>query len=173
MASGDALLEWFPFSNEPPDADFATTDTILSTSSDEPDDVYPVLDFDPGSTQEFAVLSGVMPEHYGGGGLTLDIGWVTEATSGNAKWDAALKNLAAGVNILTATYAAVNTQTTAANGTARVIVVTTITFTDGADMDSVLKNEFFHLLVTRDSADAADTINSNDLELLFIYLTET
>lgn len=174
MASNDALLEWSPLNNEPPDADFATLDTILSTSSDEPDDVYPVLDFDPGATQEFAVFSGVMPEHYGGGGITLTIKWCTEATSGNAKWDAAFKRHedAAG-NILSSTYAAVNTVTTAADGTARDVVTSDITFTDGADMDSVAKNEFFHLLITRDSVDAADTINSNDLELLYVYLTET
>lgn len=174
MASGDSLGAWGALSNEPPDADYAELDEILSTSTDEPDDVFPILDFDPGATNEHVVISFVMPSYYDGTtGVTLRITWTTEATSGNAKWDAAFKRLNAGTNILTKTYAAVNSTTTAANGTARVTVETTITFTDGADMDSVVANEWCHLLITRDSADVGDTINSNDLELQNVYLTET
>jgi len=173
MATTDALCVWRALDNEPPDADFATLDTILTTSTDEPDDVVPVLDFDPGSTQEFAAFSAFMPEHYGGGGLTLTLVWTSEATSGDVKWDAAFKALADSSNLLSSTYAAVNTVTTTTDGTARDINTSTITFTDGADMDSVVKNEYFRLTITRDGADAADTMNSNDAELIAVYLTET
>ncbi|KKM24243.1 hypothetical protein LCGC14_1607040 [marine sediment metagenome] len=174
MSSGDSLCAWEPKSNDPPDADFATFDAILTTSADEPDDVIPVYDFDPGATQEYLVLPGpVMPKHYGGGGVTLDIWFMCEATSGNVKVDAAFKDLSAGVNLLTATYAAVNTDTVAVNATARVIFKATITFTDGADMDSVSAGNPFNLLITRDSADAADTVNSNDLEFFRAHLFET
>ncbi len=174
MASGDSLCAWEPKSNDPPDADFATPDTILTTSSDEPDDVIPVLDFDPGGTQEYITLPGpVMPLHYGGGGVTLDIWFTCEATSGNVKVDAAFKDLSVGVNLLTATYAAVNTDTVAVDATARDIFKATITFTNGADMDSVSAGNPFNLLITRDSADAADTVNANDLEFLRAHLFET
>ena len=44
MSSGDALCVWTALSNEPPDADFATLDTILTASADEPDDIIPVSD---------------------------------------------------------------------------------------------------------------------------------
>jgi hypothetical protein len=40
-------------------------------------------------------------------------------------------------------------------------------------MDSVAVGEYFRLTVTRDSADAADTMNSNDAELIAVYLRET
>ena len=174
MASGDGLCMWTVASNEPPDADYATLDSILSTSSDDPDDIFPVLDFDPGATNEHGVLPGpVMPGHYDGGGVTLFIWFVCEATSGNVKIDAAFKDLSAGVNMLTATYAAIQTTTVAVNGTATVIVKATITFTDGAQMDSVSAENPFNLRITRDSEDGADTVNSNDWELWRAYLKET
>ena len=77
MASGDALCVWTALSNIPPDADFATLDTILTTSGDEPDDVVPVLDFVSATTNEFAVFHAVLPEHYGGGGFTLALAWTS------------------------------------------------------------------------------------------------
>ena len=132
MASGDALCVWRALDNEPPDADFATFDTILTTSTDAPDDVVPVLDFDPGATQEYAAFSAFMPNHYAGGGLTLTLVWTSEATTGNVKWDAAFKALADAAAMLAATYAAIQTVTTGTDGTARGINTSTITFTDGA-----------------------------------------
>lgn len=173
MASGDTLLIFTALNNEPPDADFATMDTILTTSTDEPDDYIPVLDFDPGATQEYASFGAHMPRHYDGGGLTVTIIWTSEATSGDVKWDAAFKALADTTNLLSSTYAAVNTVTTTTDGTARDINTSEITFTDGADMDSVAAGEYFRLLITRDSADAADTMNSNDAELISVEIRET
>jgi len=173
MASGDALLVFTPHNNDPTDADFATLDTILTTSADEPDDVVLVLDFDPGATSEFASWVGVMPEHYASGGITLDILWTSEATSGAVVWEAALKNLGDAVAMLAATYAAKNTVTTTTDGTARAVNTSQITFTDGADMDSVLKNEMFRLTIDRDGDAGGDTMNSNDAELIAVYMRET
>ena len=172
MATGDALCLWTALSNEPPDADFATLDTILTTSGDEPDDIVPVLDFDPGATNEFAVFAAMLPEHYGAGGFTLVLLWTSEAITGDVKWDAAIKRVADAVDILAAQYAAIQTITTTTDGTARAINTSTISFTNG-QIDGLLKNELFHLAVERDSADAADTMNSNDAELIAVYLTET
>lgn len=173
MASGDSLLMFTAASNTPPDADFATLDSILTTSSDEPDDVVWVLDFDPGSTQEYCGFSAFMPRHYDGGGVTVTLIWTSEATSGDVKWDAAFKAYADSSNLLSSTYAAVQSTTTTTDGTARDINTTAIAFTDGAQMDSVAAGEYFHLLITRDSADAADTMNSNDAELIAVEIRET
>ena len=113
MASNDALLMWTALNNEPPDANFATLDTILTASADEPDDIIPVLDFDPGSTDEYAVFSGVMPEHYAGTtGVTLTIMWSSDATTGNCIWDAAFKSFTDDADDMdTKAYAAVNSVT--------------------------------------------------------------
>jgi len=172
MASGDTLVVWQALDNLPPDADFATYDTILTTSADEPDDIVSVLDFDPGAPNEFAVFSAVLPEHYGGGGFTLSLLWVANTTTGNVKWDASIKRLADAVSILSATYDAIQTVTTGTDGTARALNTSVITFTN-AQIDGLLKNELFFLAVERDAADAADTMNSNDAELIAVYLIET
>ena len=174
MSSGDALCAWRALDNEPPDADFATLDVILTASADEPDDMVAVLDFDPGSSiNEFAVFASFMPDHYAGGGVTLTLVWVAEATTGNVKWDGAFKALADAATLLSATYAAIQTVTTGVDGTARAINTSVITFTDGAQMDSVAAGEYFRLAIERDSIDGADTMNSNDAELIAVYLTET
>lgn len=173
MASGDSLLIFRVTDNDPPDADYATIDTILTTSTDEPDPIILVLDFDPGATQEYGIVSYVMPQHYDGGGLTVDFFFFSEATSGNFKLDAAWKRCNEGANILTKVFAAVNTVTIAAQGMARNVTKATITFTNGADMDSVISGDPFQFLYTRDSADAADTANSNDLEFWMLHIKET
>ena len=61
MASGDTLLVFHPFDNEPPSANYATLDIR---------NLHPVLDFDD-STDESAVFSAVLPWAYSGGGLTV------------------------------------------------------------------------------------------------------
>ncbi len=173
MSSGDALCVWRALDNEPPDADYATLDTILTASADEPDDVVPVLDFDPGATQEYSAFSAVMPEHYGGGGLTLTLMWASDATTGNVKWDAAFKSFTVDADDLDSkAYAAIQTATEATASAAGEIQYTDIAFTN-AQIDGLLKNEYFRLTITRDSADGADTMNSNDAELIAVYLTET
>jgi hypothetical protein len=174
MASGDTLCVFFANDNEPPDADYATLDTILVASADEPDDYIPVLDFDPGATNEHAEFGGFMPRHYGGGGITVTLIWSSDATSGAVKWNVALKSVTDDADDLdTKVYAAANTVTATTANAAGEADYAAITFTDGADMDSVAVGEYFRMRVTRDSADAADTLNSNDAELICVEIKET
>jgi len=175
MASGDTLVVFGALHNEPPDADFATLDTILVASADEPDDLIRVLDFDPGATNEHAEFSAVMPRHYAGTtGITVTLIWSSDATTGNVKWDVAFKSVTDDADDLdTKVYAAVNTVTATTATVAGEADYAAITFTDGADMDSVAVGEYFRMRVTRDSADAADTMNSNDAELIAIEIKET
>lgn len=173
MASGDTLVVWRALDNEPPDDVFATIDTILTASTDEPDDVIPVLDFDP-TTKEYASFSGVMPANYDSGGVTVVLVWSSDATTGNVKWDVGFKSFTDDVDDMdTKVYAAVNTATDATASAAGEFAYTSITFTDGADMDSVAAGEYFRLSVSRDSADGADTMDSNDAELVAVILSET
>ena len=73
MASGDTLLIFTPQANEPPSSNYATMDTRNS---------HLVLDFD-GASNEDAVFSGVMPQHYDGGGVSVYIHYaMSSATSG-------------------------------------------------------------------------------------------
>jgi len=50
----------------------------------------------------------------------------------------------------------------------------TITFTDGADMDSVTDNDFFCLTIRRDADDTSGTDSlTGDLELAAVQIRET
>ena len=175
MASGDTLCVFVATDGVPGDADYATIDTILTASTDEPDNIIPVLDFDPGATEEYIYFCGVMPRNYGGGGVTVTIGWSSDATTGNVVWSVAFKSVTDDADDLdTKVFAAENDS--AADATASAageVAYTTITFTDGADMDSVAAGELFWMEVHRSSADASDTLNSNDAELHFIEIKET
>jgi hypothetical protein len=164
-----------PRDGVPGDADFATLDTILTASADEPDNVIPVLDFDPGATEEYIYFQGFMPRHYDGGGLTVTLGWSSDATTGDVIWGVAFKSVTDDADDLDSkAFAAPNESAATTTATAAgELDYITITFTDGADMDSVAAGEVFWLEVHRSSADASDTLNSNDAELHFIEIQET
>ena len=169
MASGDTLVVFTPLHNEPPSSNFATLDLRNNI---------PVLDFDD-TTDEEAVFSGVMPRHYGGGGVTVTLGWMatdTTVTPHNAVWQAAFKSVSDDADDLDSkAFAALNTSGAVAEASASgEVAYDTITFTDGADMDSVAAGEFFQLKVRRDADDTSGTDSlTDDAELVFIEIKET
>lgn len=164
MASGNFLAVFTPLSNEPPAASFATLDTRNSV---------PVLDFDA-DADESAVFGGVLPNNYAGGGLTVTLVWMaTTATTGDVVWNADIERHQddafdidadgfAGANAATAT-------TASATGEQQ---YTDITFTDGADMDSLAAGESFRIKITRDANNASDNM-AGDAELLRVIIKET
>ncbi len=165
MASADTLVAVGALNAEPPSSNFATFDTRNGT---------PVLDFDP-ATDESIEFGLVMPRSYAGGGLTVTIGWMSSSdTSGNVRWDMAFKSFTDGVDDMdTKAFASVNSITAAAATPTGAIYYDTITFTDGADMDSVAAGEYFRIILTRDANHATDDTLSSDVELVFIEIKET
>ena len=164
MASGNSLCLFTPSMAEYPASNFATPDVR---------NVVLILDFDD-TTDENVEFAGFMPRHYDGGGITVTIGWMaTTATSGNAIIDVSFKSISAEADdVDTKAFAAVNSVTDAAAGTSGYVMYATITFTDGADMDSVAAGEYFRMKVNRDANNASDTM-SGDLELVFVEIKET
>ena len=166
MASGDTLCYFNALNNEPPASSFATLDTRNSI---------PVLDFDAG-TDESAEFGGLMPRHYAGGGVTVTLGWMatdTTVTPHNVVWNAAFKSVSDDADDLDSkAFAAANTTTDAEASASGEVAYTTITFTDGADMDSVAAGEYFRLQITRDADNGSDTL-TDDAELVFVEIKET
>lgn len=164
MASGDTLLQWGAYANEPPSSNYATLDTRNQ---------HPVLDFD-GGTNESAVFSGVMPQHYAGTtGVTVYIHYAMSTdTSNDIDWDAAFELVGdQQQDIDSDGFAAVNsTDNTTVPGTSGNVDIISIAFTDGADMDSVTAGDGFRLKITRDAA--SDTA-TGDAELRWVELRET
>lgn len=163
MASGNSLCSFFPADNEPPAANYATLDTRNNHN---------VLDFD-GSTNESAVFTGVMPQHYAGGGVTVYIHYsMTSATTDDVDWDVAFERIGdQQLDIDADSFAAVQSvDGTVVPGTSGFVDVVSIPFTNGAQMDSVVAGELFRLKITRDAVSDTD---ATDAELHTVEIRET
>ena len=141
MASGQTLVVFTPQANMPTLGAFATIDTRNSRL---------VLDFDA-STDESAVFRGVMPRNYAGGGITLQFYWSAAATANTGVLRAAFRRVqddAEDLDTTAQTYDYNTTEDTAPSVVGEVAYAS-ITFTDGADMDSVTAGDYFILRVSR------------------------
>lgn len=163
MGSGDTLLIFSAQHNEPPSSNYATIDTRNE---------HLLLDFDA-STDEAGVFSGVLPQNYGGGGVTVYLHYaMSSATSGNVDWDAAFERIGdQQLDIDSDSFASVQSvDNTTVPGTSGNVDVVSIAFTNGAQMDSVAAGEAFRLKVTRD---ASNDTAAGDAELIKVEIRET
>lgn len=164
MASGDTLLIFTPLHNEPPASNPATLDIRNQ---------HPVLDFDA-ATNEDAVFSAVMPRSYAATtGLTVYIHYaMTSAEADDIDWDVSFERIGdQQQDIDSDSFAAANSvDNTTVPGTTGLVDIVNVTFTDGADMDSIAVGEGFRMKVTRDAV--SDTA-AGDAELLFVEIKET
>lgn len=164
MASGETIDKLTPQQAQPTATDYAT----LALRN-----YHLVLQFDA-TTAESTVFNSVLGRNYGGGGITVYLQWAAaSATSGNVKWNAQIERLAeAGDDLDADSFAAAQTVTATTNGTSGVLDYAAIVFTSGAQMDSLAVGESYRIKITRDAADAADTM-TGDAELLAVEIKET
>jgi len=164
MASGDTLLTFHPYNNEPPAANYATLDLR---------NIHPVLDFDA-TTNESAIFSAIMPRNYAGTtGVTVYIHYsMSSAEADTVDWDVAFERIGdQQLDIDADSFAAVNSvDDTTVPGTTGLVDIVNVAFTDGADMDSVAVGELFRIMVTRDAASDDAT---GDAELHAVEIKET
>lgn len=166
MASGNTLaVVSNVHSYDPPASAYAQVDTRNG---------HRCLDFDD-ATDESAVFSLVMPQHYAGGGISIYPHFaMTSATSGNVVLTVELERIADGGQDLDSDgFAAAVSATIAVPGTSGVVESSsTIALTDGAQMDSVAAGDAFRLRITRDADNASDTA-TGDLELIRVEIRES
>lgn len=164
MASGDTLLVISPLAAEVPASNYPQHDVRNNR---------PVLDFDA-ATEETCYFTATLPRHYGGGGVSVTLVWAaTSATSGSCRWEAAFE-LLTGLDIDSDSFASAQSAGGTANATNGVPTATTITFTEGAQMDFVAAGSPFRLLVRRDADGTTGTDDvTGDAELVAIEIKET
>ena len=137
-----------------------------------PAEAVPVYLFDASAIEYLdfkAVLRG-----YGGGGLTFYLPWsATSATSGATRWGIAIRRMQDDAeDVDTAqTYDFNEVDDTAATASGE-LSYPTITFADGADMDSWAEGEVAIVRVRRNASHANDTM-TGDAELWGVYGKET
>lgn len=163
MASGDTLLEFTPFHNESPSSNPAALGAR---------NLHPTLDFDA-ATNESAVFSAVVPRNYAGTtGLTVHVHYaMASAEAGNTDWDAQFERIGEVQDIDSDSFAAVqSTDDTTVPGTSGVPDIVDITFTDGAQIDSIAVGELFRIKVIRD---AANDTAAGDAQVIGVEIEET
>jgi hypothetical protein len=172
LGSAQEIRQLYPEGSMPPGTLYATPDWRLGGST--PAETISVLDFDQ-STVEYADWKVVLPATYNGGGLTVTFFFTaTTATSGNVIWSAAIRRLVLDSEDVDAsqTYDYNDSSATAVSSTNGALKSATVTFTNGADMDSWAAGEPAIVRVRRFASDAGDTL-ADDAELHAVVIRET
>lgn len=162
-AANISFVVFKAYDNEPPTSNYATLDQRNS---------HPVLDFDT-TTGESAVFSGILPRSYQGGGVTVYIhSAMTSATSGTVGWLVAFERIGNGSQDIDSDgFASAQTVTAATvPATSGHVLIQSVAFTNGAQMDSIAAGESFRIKITRDVAN--DTA-AGDAELVKVEIKET
>lgn len=171
MASGDTLFNFRAPHGTPPGSSAATIDWVPGTSS--PPENMPVYDHDA-AADEYMDFFGTMPQHYANGGLTIDVEVsASTATSSNFRLAIAfrLRDTTDDWDTTAHTYV-FNEVSAAVPGTVGLSVIGTITFTNGADMDSVVAGSQFVLRFYRNQGHG-DDLAGGDMQLERIHGKET
>lgn len=166
MASGDTLQIFTPAHNVPPSSNYATFDVRQG---------HLVLDFDD-STGESADFPGVLPENYAGGGLDVELHWsATDTTVGpdDVVWNVQIEAIGDDdTDTDSDSFAAANAVTDTEPSASGELSYATVSFTDGADMDSLAAGEAYRLRITRDVDNGSDDL-AGDAELHRVVVKET
>lgn len=163
MASGNTLCTFHPQDNEPPASNYATMDVRNG---------HPVLDFDT-TTAEAAIFTGILPRHYGGGGITVYVHYaMSTATSGTCGWTVEFESIGdEAQDIDSDGFASAQTLTAiTVPGTSGQAQINSVAVSNGANMDSIAVGELFRIRLKRDVAN--DTA-AGDAEFLGMELKET
>jgi hypothetical protein len=163
MASGDCVEFFTPHRAEFPSSTYATHDERNDRN---------VLDFSD-AADEYCYFVGKLADNYDGGGVDVTIYFMmSTATGSNVELAVAFEKLTTGEDYDSDSFAAEQTTTEAVPGTSgHMDMGGAISFTDGAQMDSVGAGDLFRLKVKRKGSHANDTA-SGDLELLAVDVVE-
>jgi len=158
-----------------PASNFATQDTIAGGST--PNEVVSVLDFDADAS-EYADFKFVLPSGYAGGGLTVTVIFSMtsdhdEGTPHKVRWEIGFARIDNDGIAISGDHAYdTNGVSAIVPSVVSEVSYDDITFTDGADMDSLAAGEMAILRIYRDH-DHADDNATGDAELQMIQIRET
>jgi hypothetical protein len=164
MASGQ-IFSLLPV---PPGQKYAVESEIIATTTatGDPYQITPTWTMDA-ATAAYMDFYGQL-QGYGGGGLTAAWDWlVTTTATTTVVFGGAFRRMAAGEDLTAAHTFDANFATEAGQGTVAAVATDNMTFSDGADMDSVADGEPFVFRFFRNATATGDAITTN------VYLGQT
>lgn len=154
------LYQLRPQAYEPPASSFATINSR---------NAHPTLRF---NGDVCAVWTFVMPNTYGGNGVTVDFWYVSTQTSNDTDWDGSWERIATTQDIDSDSFAsAISADNNNNNATSGIPTKVSIAFTDGAQMDSCAADELCRFRLCRD--DTSDTGGADTIDFLGGQIRET
>ncbi len=132
-----------------------------------------ILEFAPSVDSE-AFFSAIMPEAYAAAGVSVVIEFMVDNnTAGNIVIGFSFERLEVGVTDLdTDGFAAEKTVTIAVPGGSGQLVRATITFTDGAEMDSIVTADQMRLKLRRVGTDGSDTATTSTAQMTLARISQ-
>ncbi len=125
----------------------------------------------PAGVDRSAYFTGVLPEAYGGAGLTVGIEWIAaSATAGDVVWGVAFERHGQVLDLDTDSFATEKTTTSTAQSTNGVKRVAEITFTN-TEIDGLLAGEQYRIRVRRVGTNGSDTM-SGDAQVAIVTISQ-
>lgn len=156
-----------PLDNQPPTgtSGFATLDTRSAGVA--------VLDFDS-TALESAIFVGCLPEAaVTTSGLKVRLAWTADTVTNTdaVVWAIQWQRIDTSTDLDTDAFSNTVTATAAASGTAGVPVITEITITGTANLDSLVAGDFYRVKISRDGTNASDAL-TNDACLVAVEIRD-
>jgi len=156
-----------PLNNQPPTgtSGFATLDTRSAGVA--------VLDFDS-TALESAIFVGCLPEAaVTTNGLKVRLAWTADTVTNTdaVVWAIQWQRIDTSTDLDTDAFSNTVTATAAASGTAGVPVITEITITGTANLDSLVAGDFYRVKISRDGTNASDAL-TNDACLVGVEIRD-
>jgi hypothetical protein len=154
-----------PLDNQPPTSAYATLDTRTSGVA--------VLDFDQ-TALESAIFVGCLPEAaVTTNGLKVRLAWTADTVTNTdaVVWAIQWQKIDTATDLDTDAFSNTVTATAAASGTAGVPVITEITITGTANLDSLVAGDFYRIKISRDGTNASDAL-TNDACLVAVEIRD-
>lgn len=143
MSSGNTLAQFLAANNEPAGSNYSPRGTR---------NYRPVVTFDD-TTQQQAIFTFIMPQHYTNGGITVKTRWSAVATTGTVGWDISLERFTGGQDADADGWATAQTITAATvDATSGVEKITSVNIAHGANMDSIVAGDTARIRIRRDVA---------------------
>ena len=154
------LFQLRPQANEPPASSFAT----ISARN-----AHPTLRF---NGNVCAIWSFVMPNWYGGNGVTIDIIYASTETSNDTDWDVSMELIGTSQDVDSDSFAsAISCDNNNNNATSGIPTKVSCALTSGAQMDSCVADSLCRVRICRD--DTADTGGADTIDYLGGQIRET